>query len=279
MLFALDKKGRTALDWARMTRRMETVGYLTHAMSEYLSHSRLQDLGVDHLNTSEGILKENEKMRCALVDLLKKRDADGIMKLLAENIVSRDAVADFPSAKYFCDAESPQGDTPLILAAGYNMISVVSELIATGCAVDTPNKHGHTALTWACLCGHGEMVRTLLLLGADLNHQTKEGRDGLHYACMYAKARVVCVIMDVLYERFGAWRSAKHPVSKFDPSRWTKYSAKLEEFLKVPPCRKIYYLLLANSSILPPSLSAISLSDPRCERRRGSGPAARSRPG
>jgi ankyrin repeat protein len=51
----------------------------------------------------------------------------------------------------------------LILAAGFNMIAVVNELINGGSAIDRSNRYGHTAFTWACLCGHGEMVRSLLL--------------------------------------------------------------------------------------------------------------------
>ena len=64
-------------------------------------------------------------MENLLLDALRRRDSSFVMKLLVENNISRQAILDLPGAvpegvKYWCDAESPQGNTPLILAAGYN---------------------------------------------------------------------------------------------------------------------------------------------------------------
>jgi hypothetical protein len=58
------------------------------------------------------------------MDALRRRDSDFIMKLLIENTVTRQAISDLPGGgvKYWCDAESPQGNTPLILAAGYQVV-------------------------------------------------------------------------------------------------------------------------------------------------------------
>lgn len=246
-LFQVDAKGRTALDWARMTRKMDIIAYLANAVSDYINVARMEEMGLPTIDTAS-IVTENARLARLLIQYIRDRDADSILKLFADNTVTREAIADSPGEVYFTDTESVQGDTPLILAAGYNMIPVVNELIATGSDVDKTNKYGHTAFTWACLCGHGEMVRSLLLQGANIEHQTNEGRTGLHYACLYAKARVVGVILDVMYERFGAWRS-KNPnaIMKFDPSRWTKYSVTLENFLEV--CMHLPKNLVCNAHL------------------------------
>lgn len=232
-IFDVDAKGRTALDWARMTRKMDIIGYLTRSMTVYINEARGKELGLRTADTA-GILKENAALAEKFIKAIRNRNTEDVMRLLSENTLTRASVSDFPGVVYFADTESVQGDTPLILAAGYNMISVVNELIAIGCPIDKANKYGHTAFTWACLCGHGEMVRTLLLLGADVRHKTAEGRTGLHYACLYAKARVIGIILDVMYERFGAWRS-KNPdaIIKFNPARWSTYALTLESFLEV----------------------------------------------
>lgn len=233
VLFYTDAKGRTALDWARMTRKLDVIAYLNSQITEYINVARTEEIGLP-TNDSASVIRENALQAQRLMKYIRARNIEDVLRLFGENTVTRDAVADNRGEIFFADHESNQGDTPLILAAGYNMIPVVNELIALGCAIDKTNKYGHSAFTWACLCGHGEMVRTLLLQGANAEHQTNEGRTGLHYACLYAKARVVGVILDVMYERFGAWRS-KNPtaIMKFDPSRWTKYSITLENFLEV----------------------------------------------
>lgn len=245
-LFSVDEKGRTALDWARMTRKMDIIAYLTQQITVYINVARSEEMG---LPTTDGasIVRENAKQAQLLMEYIRARNSEQVLKLFAENSVTRDAVADNAGIAFFADTETAQGDTPLILAAGFNMIPVVNELIAMGSPIDKTNKYGHTALTWACLCGHGEMVRSLLLQGANVEHQTNEGRTGLHYACLYAKARVVGVILDVMYERFGARRyKSTNPIMKFDPSRWAKYSLTLEAFLEVStsPLEYMSYLVM-----------------------------------
>ena len=39
------------------------------------------------------------------------------------------------------------------------MIDVVAVLIDLGAKVEHTNKYGHTAFTWACCVGHGDIVR------------------------------------------------------------------------------------------------------------------------
>jgi hypothetical protein len=244
-LFDVDSKGRTALDWARMARKMDNIAYLLDAMREYINMARLEE--IEQVNpTKSTALQENDRLARELSAAIQSRNTDAVMQIFSKNTLTRAAILEYEDAVYFTDLETPAGDTPLILAAGYNMLPVVTDLIANGCEVNHANKYGHTALTWACMCGHSEMVRNLVLMGADMNHRTREGRTGLHYACLYAKARVVQVIMEILYERFCAWRD-ETTSKKFNAIRWTKYAATMERYINVRflNCQLIFIALIA----------------------------------
>jgi ankyrin repeat protein len=68
---------------------------------------------------------------------------------------------------------------------------------ALGVALDRETARGHTALTWACVCGNLDVVTALLDAGAQLTACTrKTGRTALHMAAAALCAPVVQVLLD-----------------------------------------------------------------------------------
>jgi len=230
-LFVKDYKGRTALDWARLTRNELAIALLKKAMKTEIVNARQLTMAAD-IDKDTFARDVNEKQTNEIFHALSERNEKGVLDLIAQNKLFRDEVENIGDV-FFLDAHDDAGEyTPLILAAGWNMKEAVAELIDKGVAVDDVNKFGHTAFTWACAGGHVEVIRALLMHGADIHHRTHEGRTGLHYACLYAKARVVKSLLDFLYERFSTYR-LKHDQKDFDASRWARYATFLEEFIDI----------------------------------------------
>jgi hypothetical protein len=50
-LFAVDEKGRTGLDWARMCRKLDVVAFLTQKIIGYINIARTEEMG---LPTADG---------------------------------------------------------------------------------------------------------------------------------------------------------------------------------------------------------------------------------
>jgi ankyrin repeat protein len=238
-LFVRDKKGRTALDWARMCRNYQTVSILMQAMSKGLANSRL-DAMHSPLELEVYIRETNKMQANSLLSAVKNRDQLRSLRVLSENKLYREEVEGLGDV-FFTDAAGHSGYTPLILAAGFNMVETVDSLLNYKTPIDAPNKFGHTPFTYACASGNSDVARMLLFFGADVHHTTAEGRTGLHYACMYAKARTVKVILQFLLERFATFRIEGHSMIDFDPSRWTKYAEILDGLINVSASHKMRF--------------------------------------
>ncbi len=64
---------------------------------------------------------------------------------------------------------SPQGFTPLTLAAYNGDISAIQTLLSHGATIDSFDRYGNSALTMAITRGHAKAVDELLSKGADIN--------------------------------------------------------------------------------------------------------------
>jgi ankyrin repeat protein len=229
-LFVKDDNGRTALDWARLTRNNKATALLVEAMGKEINESRaaiLNNKTEVNVKTIDGNMIESKRLlRC-----LHAQDEEGAMSVMIDSVVYRDQVENL-GAIFFIDLPDENDNarrTPLMIAAGNNMIKCVHSMIERGASLDDGDKYGNSALTWTSACGHGDIVRTLLFRGANIHHTTKEGRTALHYACLHSKPRVAAILFNFMYERFSTYRN-KHPKSKFDPTRWTKYATMLENY-------------------------------------------------
>ena len=228
-IFAKDEKGRTALDWARICKNELAIAVLSKAMEQKIKETRIEM--VANSGVEVRLRETNERQKHLLMAALVKKDSNGILSIIRENRLFRDVI-ELSGQTFFLDIEAESGDTPLIFAAMNNDVPLLEALITAGSLLDYQNRFGHTALSWASICGHSDIVRELLHRGADIFHRSKEGRTALHYACLYAKSAVVSRLLDILFIKFSDYRD-KHPVTKADPTRWTKYASIMEEFLEV----------------------------------------------
>jgi len=229
-MFVKDADGRTALDWARFCRNELAVKLLSKEMEQQLYEAR--ERAFQSVSDIEISSKESNKLQSkSLLDLLKSNQEQKALDLLVDTMIYRDVIESFKE-KFFTDIPDVLGSTPLMLAAGRNMLTVVQKLIDMRVPLNDGNRHGHNPLIWASICGHADMVRVLLYRGADIYHKSEEGRTALHYACLYSKARVANTLLDFLFQKFQTYRQ-KHPLAKFDESRWSKYATMLENFMYV----------------------------------------------
>ena len=238
-LFMKDSKGRTALDWARMSNNPMAVTVLQKAMATAIYEARNKKVDSAILSKPSSSLV-NARQTKDLFDALRSRDTVAALRVLYDNKLFRQEVNSFQDV-FFIDCQDQFGFTPLILAAGMNFIDVVNKLIDLDVEIDHKNRFGHTALTWACSTGHSEIVRILLFNGANIHHRTNEGRTGLHYACLYTKSGVADVLLKYLLERFAIHQS-KAQYKTFDKTRLTHYATLMEDFINV--CTVLYVLLL-----------------------------------
>lgn len=236
-LFAVDAKGRTALDWARLSRSHDAIAVLTAAMEAAMRALRGQEFLVEDLETRTR--DANSKYFTSMMEAIRHARSVELVEVLVESSqhITREVISAIPGEVYFVDQEiNIEQDTAIIFAAGHNYCDVIQELLRLAVDINHANRHGHTAFTWSCVCGHAEAARLLLQKQANESQLTAEMRSGLHYACLYGKAQVVGIILDVLLGRFSSFRNT----AKFDVSRWQKYASTLEAFLQVCGGRFMY---------------------------------------
>jgi hypothetical protein len=230
-LFQKDEKGRTALDWARLTRNYQAVTILMNVMSTAINNARVSSINtfdkLEHL-----IIQTNETQGIQLREAIRSRNARLAEQILTDNKLIREEVEALGQV-FFTDWIGKVGYSPLILAAGMNMKEAVRELVNLRAPINHANRYGHTALTVAANAGNADITYFLVFSGADVYHKTKENRTALHYACLFAKAKIVKVIIDHLLERFAVFRNDDHSLTEFDYTRWTTYSNMVTNLLNV----------------------------------------------
>ena len=59
---------------------------------------------------------------------------------------------------YYINTETQTGGTALLLASASGDVNLTAELLRRGAEIDHETQRGHTALTWACVCGRLSVV-------------------------------------------------------------------------------------------------------------------------
>ena len=72
----------------------------------------------------------------------------------------------------------------------------VERLLARGAPVDWRDSFGYTALHWACINNHPDVVKILTQQdGIDINVQTNDKYTALHFACRWGHLKCVQLLM------------------------------------------------------------------------------------
>ena len=93
------------------------------------------------------------------------------------------------------NAKDDENYTPLIEAAYWGRIVVVSTLIAAGADVNAKTNYGYTPLSEAVRRGHIAVVSTLIAAGADVNATTSYDETPLHEAAHHGPASIVSILL------------------------------------------------------------------------------------
>jgi len=93
------------------------------------------------------------------------------------------------------DSVDDEGSTALMQAAGHGDMAVIHALLGARANVNKRNRRGETALEWAAIAGHAELVRSLLSRGADA--------ESVERAFVFSAERARTQALIVLYERVG----------------------------------------------------------------------------
>jgi uncharacterized protein len=96
------------------------------------------------------------------------------------------------------NCSSPQGWTPLHMAAHAGQGPVVEFLLAHGADVNSPahNDLHNTPILWAVMAGQTEIVALLLAHGADVNTPNSAGATPLHKAAIHGDGQLVRLLLD-----------------------------------------------------------------------------------
>ena len=88
------------------------------------------------------------------------------------------------------------GDTPLVVAVGFNSAVAVSVLLANGAEVNAKGKDGRTPLHFAAGDNRAEIAKLLIENGAGINAKNNKGATPLHWAAWANAAEVAELLID-----------------------------------------------------------------------------------
>ena len=94
------------------------------------------------------------------------------------------------------NAKDQRGSTPLILAAYYNEIEIVSYFLKKGAPIDDKDASGNTALMGVCFKGFTELAMQLINAGANVNETNAMGASCLIYAATFNREEIAKILLE-----------------------------------------------------------------------------------
>lgn len=107
-----------------------------------------------------------------------------------------DMVSDLLKKKAAVDSQDENGITALIAAAARGHQEIVSTLLTNKATIDQQDKYGKSALIWAALSGQSEIISTLLANKATIDFKDKEGRTALIWAADYGNSKTLRMLLE-----------------------------------------------------------------------------------
>ena len=215
-VFVTDGAGRTALDWARLARKGGASKLIEAHVVRTIEKRRIERYRAERLIELRRIIEKNATARDRVVNAVRDNDMDQLWNVLdsesgnvpleafkeAHEKLGSDAATD----PYYVNVEK-YGWTPLTRAAANGNEPVVEKLLDEHADIDYEvRKLGHSALTWACVCGHVGVVSMLMMRGASLVKRTGTGRDTPLMVATHHNRIMVVVKM---VEQLSSWSLAE----------------------------------------------------------------------
>jgi hypothetical protein len=168
-LFAKDKKGRTALDWARLGKHRQCAELLERKFVEDIERQRLAKERADERVRLQGMISRNATARKALLECIDEARSGDMHLLLASTEKIRDGVPPLTRETYakairlllptkaarkkeifWLDVESMVNGTVVVMACTCGDLPLLRKLVEPrhGIKLDRETQRGHTALTW-----------------------------------------------------------------------------------------------------------------------------------
>ncbi|CAC5404614.1 unnamed protein product [Mytilus coruscus] len=115
-------------------------------------------------------------------------------------------------------------------------------LITQGSQLDVTDRGGWTPLMWAALFGHLEVVTFLVTKGSQLEAKDKDGETALHYAARYGRIETTKWLIDQGCSPWEKTKKGQTPydlarIDIFDSEETKKKKKEVMDFLKVKRCK------------------------------------------
>jgi ankyrin repeat protein len=236
-VFVTDHAGRTALDWARLARKGRITKLIEAHVIRTIEKKRIERYRAERLVELRRVIERNHNARERVAEAVKGNDMDALWNILDEESGTVPLQAfqeaheklgsDASTDPYYTNVERA-GWTPLTRAAANGNEPVVEKLLDEHATVDYEvRKLGHTALTWACVCGHVGVVSMLMMRGASLVKRTGTGRDTPLMVAVHHNRIIVVVKM---VEQLSSWSLAERR-RKVEQSAEARSDAERNELL------------------------------------------------
>ncbi|RLN72233.1 hypothetical protein BBJ28_00000522 [Nothophytophthora sp. Chile5] len=217
-LLQSDGSGKTAFDWAKRTENTQVLQWLEKKQQEHTLQNHGFANRQDRVAQCLELLERHEGYIQNMQSLIATQffDENELVKFLKTTTISvqefTEAVKDIEAGndsprplpfktQFFVNFENREGWTPLSKCAATGYVHGVQELLAMGADLHYETRLRHTAMTWACYCGHEAVCLYLLRFGANVEQKTREGKTALIHAITNSQIKIVHSLLIALRDR------------------------------------------------------------------------------